>query len=112
MHKGHPDAIKLAAEAEVDPRTAAKFLQGGSIRTHRVRQRLKQAATKLVLKREPPAHWQGKRCEVCGAQAYVQVIDTVTTTEPGAMFSKTERDGAPHLFCEAHQREPISRAAG
>lgn len=51
MHKGHPKVIKLAAEAECDPRTAAKFLNGWRIRVHAVEARLIEAAKRLGLKR-------------------------------------------------------------
>jgi DNA-binding LacI/PurR family transcriptional regulator len=45
----HAEARKLAAEADADPRTAAKFLNGEPIRTRTVLQRLKEAAEKLGL---------------------------------------------------------------
>lgn len=47
MHKGHPTVIKLAAKAECDPRTAAKWLNGWHIRVHATRARL-EAATKAL----------------------------------------------------------------
>lgn len=53
MHAMHPDAIRLAAAAAVDPRTAAKFLKGERIRTHQARRRLEEHAAKLDLRASP-----------------------------------------------------------
>ena len=109
MHAGHPDAIKLAAKAEADPRTAAKFLKGEPIKGHALRARLVAAAAKLKLKRQPPPLLRGKRCEVCGAQAWLQVHDVVHTTEPGEIGPRVEPDGEPHFFCKRHGRESRTR---
>lgn len=50
MHKAHPKVIRLAARASCDQRTALKFLQGGYIRVHAVRERLEKAAVELGMR--------------------------------------------------------------
>jgi hypothetical protein len=100
----HPDAIKLAAEAEVDPRTAAKFLLGYHIRVHAVRHRLEDATIKLGLRRR----W---RCEVCGAEARRRVRDVVIRPpEPEHPQIPTPHpDGDWHPFCSEHYRKSKRR---
>lgn len=46
------EAVALAALADTDPRTAAKWLNGGPINRSRVRMRLEEAAKKLGLEQE------------------------------------------------------------
>jgi hypothetical protein len=48
----------LAADADVDPRTAAKFLNGEHIRTRNVRERLESSAAKLGLVAASVPHLQ------------------------------------------------------
>lgn len=51
--------------------------------------------------------WENAKCEVCGAQAVVQVFDMAKREDLRTGVMKARHFGKPHLFCEEHKRESI-----
>lgn len=54
---------------------------------------------------ELPEALRGKRCEVCGGQAFTMVQDVTRVHRRGSTHVEYERDGAVHQFCLAHERD-------
>lgn len=51
--------------------------------------------------------WEKAKCEVCGAQAVVQVFDMAKRVDLRTGVMKARHFGKPHLFCDEHNRDSI-----
>ena len=54
---------------------------------------------------DPGVFWDNAKCEICGAQAAVQVFDLVEYEKAETGERKVRHHGNPHLFCDKHKRE-------